>query len=363
RGGRPNRRGGGRPRRRGRRFRAPLIALLVIGLLLSGGGVVGYHFLRQYVIPPDYSGSGYGTVVVQVKQNQTATDVAKTLFGLGVVASPRAFVKAAEQSSQPTALEPGFYRLHLHMKASLAFDLLLNPGSRIQLKVTIPEGLRASQIVATLGAKSRVPLADYRAALANPAALGLPSYARNQPEGYLFPATYSVQPRMAAADVLRAMVAQFNAEAARINLVSTAQSVNLTPAEAIIVASLVQAEGGRLTDFPKIARVIYNRLAAGMPLQLDSTVMYALHTYGILATNQQLQVNSPYNTYQHTGLPPGPIDSPGDAAIHAALHPAVGNWLYFVTVNPKTGLTEFTSDPAVFDQLRAELAKNLAHGG
>ncbi len=362
-GSRHNRRGQGRARRQGRRFSAPLIALLVLALFLAGGGIVGYHFLRQYVIPPDYSGSGNGNVVVQIQQNQTATDVARTLFSLDVVASPRAFVKAAEQSSQQTALEPGFYRLHRHMKAALAFGLLLNPGARIQLKITIPEGLRANQTAAALGAKSGIPVENYRAVLAHPAALGLPSYARNQPEGYLFPATYQVQPRMTAADVLRAMVRQFDAEATRIDLVSGARSVNLTPAEAIIVASLVQAEGGRVADFSKIARVIYNRLAVNMQLQLDSTVMYALHTYGILATNQQLNVNSPYNTYQHTGLPPGPIDSPGEAAIHAALNPAVGNWLYFVTVNPKTGLTEFTSSPAKFAQLRAELQQNLGPGG
>jgi len=362
-GGRRNRRGDGRPRRRGRRFSAPLIAVLVLALFLSGGGIVGYHFLRQYLIPPDYSGSGYGSVIVQVKQSQTASDVARTLYGMGVVASTRAFVNAAEQSSRPTALEPGFYRMHRHMKAALAFDLLLNPGARIQLDVTIPEGLRASQIVTTLGAKSGISTAAYRAALADPAALGLPAYAGGKPEGYLFPATYPVEPRMTATDVLRAMVRQFDAEAARINLVGVARSVNLTPAEAIVVASLVQAEGGRVADFPKIARVIYNRLAANMPLQLDSTVMYALHSYGILATNQQLQVSSPYNTYQHTGLPPGPIDSPGDAAIHAALHPDKGTWLYFVTVNPKTGVTEFTSSYAAFVQLRAELEQNLAHGG
>ncbi len=355
------RRGDG-SRRRGR-FRAALIALVVLAVFVSGAGVVGYHFLRQYVIPPDYSGSGYGSVVVQIKQNQTATEVAQTLFGLGVVASPRAFVKAAEQSSRPTALEPGSYRLHRNMQAALAFDLLLSPAARIQSEVTIPEGLRASQIVATLGAKSGIPLEAYRAAFADPAALGLPSYARNRPEGYLFPATYPVQPRTTATGVLQAMVQQFDAEATRINLVSTANAVNLTPAEAITVASLVQAEGGRIADYPKIARVIYNRLAANMPLQLDSTVMYALHAYGILATNQQLQVNSPYNTYKHTGLPPGPIDSPGDAAINAALHPQTGNWLYFVTVNPKTGLTEFTSSPIRFAQLRAELQQYLGQGG
>jgi UPF0755 protein len=124
----------------------------------------------------------------------------------------------------------------------------------------------------------------------------------------------------------------------------------------------VQAEGGRLQDFPKIARVIYNRLLVGMPLQLDSTVMFAMNKYGIRATDAQLHFNSPYNTYLHTGLPPGPIDSPGDAAIKAALHPAAGDWRYFVTVDPKTGLTKFTNSKSQFDQFVAELDHNLAAG-
>ena len=92
------------------------------------------------------------------------------------------------------------------------------------------------------------------------------------------------------------------------------------------MASLVQAEGGRTEDYPKIARVIYNRLAQGMPLQLDSTVLYGLNAYGIIASNAQLNSTSPYNTYKYKGLTPGPIDSPGNAAIDAVLHPAAGNW-------------------------------------
>ena len=164
------------------------------------------------------------------------------------------------------------------------------------------------------------------------------------------------------------MVQRFGQEAASVNLPAAARHAqldsNLTQAEhdAIVVASLVQAEGGRVQDFPKIARVIYNRLNANMQLELDSTVMYALNTYGIMASSQQLNVKTPYNSYRHYGLPPGPIDSPGDAAIQAALHPAHGTWLYFVTVNPKTGLTEFTSDPNVFAQLKAQLQKNLGQG-
>ena len=128
------------------------------------------------------------------------------------------------------------------------------------------------------------------------------------------------------------------------------------------MASLVQAEGGRLSDYPKIARVIYNRLANGMPLQLDSTVLYGLNKFGILASDMDLTSPSPYNTYKHKGLPPGPIDSPGNAAIQAVLHPASGNWLYFVTVNPKTGETLFTSSETQFEQFRQELQKNLGQG-
>jgi UPF0755 protein len=354
-------RNGGQKRRRAR-WMAPLIALLVIVLPLSVAGFYGYGFVSSRYFPADYPGSGTGAVTVQIRSGDTATVVGQRLLGVGVVASVRAFVLAAEHSTSQTALEPGFYRMHKQMKASLAFSLLLTPVARVQIKITIPEGRRLSQILATLGALSGMQPSDYQQALKNPASLGLPSYARGNPEGYLFPATYEIQPDMTASDVLHGMVSRFNQEAASVGLVQAAGGVQLTPAQVIVVASLVQAEGGAVADYPKIARVIYNRLAQGMQLQLDSTVMYALHTYGILASNQQLQVSSPYNTYMHAGLPPGPIDSPGDAAIQAALHPASGNWVYFVTVNPKTGQTEFTADPNQFQQFQAQLRANLGQG-
>ncbi len=132
----------------------------------------------------------------------------------------------------------------------------------------------------------------------------------------------------------------------------------------IIAASLIQAEGGKISDFPKIAEVIYNRLNRGMKLQLDSTVFYAMGKFGIQATSQDLKTKSPYNTYLNTGLPPTPIDSPGAAAINAALHPAHGNFLYFVTVDPKKKITRFTASVTQFEQFQAELAKNIkAEGG
>jgi UPF0755 protein len=171
-----------------------------------------------------------------------------------------------------------------------------------------------------------------------------------------------VLPHESALGMLTGMVQRFDQEAAAVNLPAAARQVHLTEGQAVIMASLVQAEGGTISDYPKIARVIYNRLAQGMPLQLDSTVLYGLNTYGILASNQQLTSASPYNTYRHQGLTPGPIDSPGNAAIQAVLHPAPGPWLYFVTVNPKTGETRFTSSQTQFEQFRAELQKNLGQG-
>jgi UPF0755 protein len=224
--------------------------------------------------------------------------------------------------------------------------------------------MRLSEIIAALG-KDAGDLKGYQQAIKNVSALGLPSYAKGNPEGYLFPATYTVQPGTQPVQVLRAMVLRFNQEAASVNLPKVAKHDQISEGDAIIIASLIQAEGKRPQDLPKIARVIYNRLNLHMRLQVDATVLYARNSRAAVLTNTQIQdTKSPYNTYLHVGLPPGPIDSPGDAAIRAALHPAPpsDNWLYYVTVNPKTGLTKFTNSFTVFQQYEQELANyNATH--
>jgi len=350
------------PRRRRFRWLAPLAALLVILIPVAIGGAYAYRLYMNRYHPADYSGPGTGHVVVQVPSGASASSLGPELTKLGVVASARAFVLAAEHSSNPNGLLPGFYGMHLHMQASLAYALLLNPKNLVQVTVTIPEGWRLSQIVAYLGAKSGIPTSAYQAVLKNPAQLHLPAYSGGKPEGYLFPATYEVVPHETALGVLTAMVQRYEQEAVALNLPTAARQVHLTESQVIIMASLVQAEGGKVSDYPKIARVIYNRLAHGIPLQLDSTVLYGLNTYGIIANDQQLASSSPYNTYKHNGLTPGPIDSPGAAAIQAVLDPASGDWIYFVTVNPKTGETLFTASEAQFEQYRAELEHNLGQG-
>jgi UPF0755 protein len=354
---------GGGKRKSGMRRLAPWLALSVVVALVIGAGAGYFYVYRTYLHPPDFAGAGTAPHVVRIFPGDTASVVGQRLQQEGVVASSRAFSNAAKASGQGTALEPGYYRVRLHMNAALAFALLLKPSSRMQTRVTIPEGWRLSQIIAALG-RDTGNLQGYQQAVNNPAALGLPSFAKGHAEGYLFPATYAIQPNTPPLKVLQDMVTRFDQEAASIHLPAAAAHAELTQSDVIIVASLIQAEGRRPSDFPKIARVIYNRLNSNpqIPLQLDSTVMFALHKYGIIASSQQIKVKSSYNTYLHAGLPPGPIDSPGAAAIDAALHPAHGPWMYFVTVDPKTGETKFTSSFSQFQQFRAELESNIRKG-
>jgi peptidoglycan lytic transglycosylase G len=353
---------GGKGRGRKGRSAAPLILVILLLLLLGIGGGGYFYYYTTYAHPADYSGAGTGTVTVQIKAGDTAAVVGQRLVELGVVASVRAFTNAAKASGNGSGLEPGYYHLHKHMSAALAFKLLMNPKSRVQIKVTIPEGLRLSQIIAKLG-KATGNLSGYQQAIKNVSALGLPSFAHNNPEGYLFPATYTIEPGTPPIKVLKEMVTRFGQAAAAVHLPSVAARDHITRGQAIVVASLVQAEGRRLSDYPKIARVIWNRLNANMKLELDSTVLYAANKYGIVATNAELKLKSPYNTYLHYGLPPAPIDCPGEAAMKAAMHAPHANWLYFVTVNPGTGLTKFTDSPTVFARLKAQLEKWLQQHG
>jgi len=349
------RRGGGPPagpsgRKRRRRGRvAILVSLLVFVLLAGAGGAVIYHYYRTYINPPDFSGPGTGTVLVQIKPGQSASAVGERLAALGVVASARSFSNAAKANPKGNTLEPGTYRVHKHMQASLALALLLNPSTRVQVKVTIPEGFRLSEIIARLG-QATGNLKGYQQAIAHPADLGLPAFAHGKPEGYLFPATYDIQPGTSPTAVLKSMVQQFNQQAASIGLPAAAQKARESEAAVITVASIVEAEGKIPSEYPEIAEVVYNRLNAVPPikLQLDTTVLYAMslkHSHAAFSTT----FPSPYNTYQHAGLPPGPIDSPGRTAIEAALHPAHGNLLYFLTINSSTGKTLFFSTASAFD--------------
>ena len=339
-----------KPRKKATRWFPRILVLAVVAVIVIGGGIGGlkiYHKYEDRYHPADYAGQGTGDVTVQVPSGATAFSLAPELLSLGVIASERAFTNAAENAPATTAagstgLEAGYFQLHHHMQASLAYSALLNPKSVVQTTVSIPEGKRVSQILTILAAHTKIPLAQFEAAAKQTAQLGLPPYAGTtsklpstvpygQLEGYLFPATYAVTPHETALQVLQAMVQRYNIEATQINIEQAAKSVGLTPAKLIIEASMVQAEAGVNADMPKMASVIINRDAKGMAEGFSSVDFYGLGKYGINLTNSaQAQASGPYDNTQKPGLPPTPVDSPGDLAIQAVLHPAKTDYLYFV---------------------------------
>ena len=331
---------------RNRRGVGCLVALLVLALVVAAlyvGVSKGINYVGDRLDgPEDYVGNGHGSVQVTVKPGQTATDIAATLVDKGVVKSEGAFINAAAADPAGDTIQPGVYSLREEMSAESALALLLGNESRVEVQVAVPEGLTTDEIVATIAQQTDIPAAELEAVLKRPESLGLPSYADGQPDGYLFPASYTLGPGTTAREVLTMMVDRFEQAAQDVDLEATARRLSLSPHDVVTVASLVEAEASRPQDFGKVAQVIYNRVDAGIALQLDSTVHYVAGSEGeVYTTEQQREIDSPYNTYLHPGLPPGAIGAPGEAALEAALNPTRGQWLYFVTVNPDTGKTLF----------------------
>jgi UPF0755 protein len=350
------------PRRRRRRRHGAgcLAVLLSMAVLLALGGFVvvqGRAWLEDVLAPPpDYKGEGRGSVLVEVQSGDTSTEIADTLHKSGVVASEEAFIDVAREEPRSTLIQVGFYEMARRMSAEAAMQRMLDPDSIVTNAVTVPEGYTVEQTLEQAAADSDLSLGSLRRAAADPQRLGVPGYAGGDLEGFLFPATYELPPDASARQLLRMMVARFEESARRLDLERGARSLGMSPLEVVTVASIVQREARHAADFPKVARVVYNRLERGMPLQMDSTVHYAVGKTGEVATtDEDRSSSSPYNTYRFRGLPPGPIAAPGDAALQAALNPAEGDWIYFVTVNNATGETRFAVTGAQHQQNVARL--------
>ncbi|CAB5024582.1 MAG: endolytic transglycosylase MltG [Actinobacteria bacterium] len=339
--------------------RVVAVLLVVIVAVLA---VALYRWVSTSLEVDDYPGSGTGEVVITVSRGDSLTQIARTLAAADVVKSTDAFVAAASADDRASSLGPGKYTLRAKMSGREALALMLDPISRSQSRIVLPEGLRIGETVDTIAASTDITKKSLVDSLESPESLGLPDWADSNAEGFLFPATYEVAGDEDAQAVLTALVKRFNQASSDIGLEERADERGITPYEALIVASLVQAEGVP-NDFSKVARVIYNRLDAGMPLQFDSTVSYALGIDEISLDADQLATDSPYNTYENKGLPPTPINSPGEAAIEAALSPARGQWLYFVAVNPDTKETKFTKSYDKFLEYKREFQQYLADKG
>lgn len=291
----------------------------------------------------DYSGEGEGAVTVTIPGGATVTDIGTELTDQGVVASTQAFVNAAAADPSATSLQPGTYELREQMSAASALALLKDPASRIVNKFTIPEGTRLTRVLTIASEATGIPISDFETALEDPTALGLVPWANGNAEGFLYPATYEYNDDSTAQGLLQQMVAAFNSVSAEIDLEGRAAANGLDPYEVVIKASLVEAEGIP-EDFPKVSRVIYNRLEQGMPLQFDSTSNYASDSSNIQLSEAQLAEDTPFNTYLNNGLIPTPINQPGRAALEAALDPEPGPWIYFVATDPDAKITKFTDN-------------------
>lgn len=303
---------------------------------------------------PDFpcNSASQESVLIDVTSGESGSSIAQKLFSNTVIKSSSAFFRVAVSDKRASTISPGLHRLNTQLCAAEALEQLLD-RTRIENMISIPEGAWNSEIFQSLKRIGHTQV-DIQAAIRS---IALPNGFTSL-EGLLFPAQYSFDSATPLSKIFSSMIARSQKEIAAAEFFSS--DGKFTPQELLIVASLVQAEGDT-QDYAKISQVVRNRLRIGMPLQLDSTVHYIKGTRGsVFLSTKSTLINSPYNTYRRTGLPPTPINNPGAKALYAASHPEIGTWLYFITVAP--GDTRFTESYEEFGQWKLLYKKNLRAG-
>lgn len=330
-----------KPRGRKRRLLIGLLAVGVFFAMIAVAVVIFIEPVRALFATPesdDYVGTGTGEVMFTIHDGDTGDDITTNLVEADVIKTYSPFYSLLLAQSPEPVFQPGAYLMAGQMSAKAALAKLQDPATRQENTFFIAEGDVMANVLPDIANGTGVALADLQAAAADYGSYGLPAGATSL-EGFLFPATYDIQPGTSAHDILQTLVDR------------TFQSLDAAgvPVDdryrVIVFASLVQREAGLRDDYPKVARVFQNRLDQGMLLQSDATVAYGSgQTHRVTTTDaERADANNAYNTYVHPGLPVGPISNPGDIAIDAVMHPADGSWLYFVTVNLDSGETVFST--------------------
>jgi UPF0755 protein len=291
-------------------------------------------------------------VIIEIPNGATGSQIASILFESGVVKSSQAYFRIAVGDARSQKVAPGSHRMTLKISARQALDQLLDPD-RIPNLIRVAEGAWKSEVekaFITYGfTKQEVSKAF--------SSLKLPQ-GFSKSEGLIFPAQYSFPQGTSAQAAAQGMIDRFSDDPYGRKLLQG--NKDFSAQQLLTIASIVQAESTN-EDFSKVARVIYNRLKIGMPLQMDSTVHFIMQARGdIFLSRKSTTLNSPYNTYKKFGLPPGPISSPSSDAIKATLEPIQGDWLYFITVAP--GDTRFTASFDEFSSWKVEYTKNRKAG-
>jgi UPF0755 protein len=310
------------------------LALVAAFLVLAGAGFV--WFQRQ-VNPPGQPGK---TVFVTIPEGSASGTIGAILDDKGIITSARIFKLYLKL--HPADMQAGNYQLRQRSSMDTVVAALKAGPKHTFHRLTIPEGYTLKQIAAKVGQLPGKSADVFLAAATSDRVRSQfePATVHNL-EGLLFPDTYFIEDKDTELDILTRMVKTFDQVATTEGL--SAGVLGHDAYQTLTIASLVESEGKVAADRPKIARVIDNRLNIGMLLQVDATVIYAR---GGRRPNgrvlySDLEVDSPYNTYKFKGLPPTPISSPGRAAIHAALHPVDGPWLYYVKFQ-KDGTHKFS---------------------
>jgi UPF0755 protein len=363
----------------GKSLVAGLVALVLLGGL-AGGVWWGFDKIQGFFSAPDYSTGGTGEVIIQVRRGETAADIANTLVKVDVVKSAAAFIDAASSNSRSKNIQPGFYRMRKQMRAADAVTLLLDLKNKVSTKVTIREGASVKQTYQVLSKATKIPVKEFEAAGKDPVALGVPSFwfkrtdgrkvTTRSIEGFLFPQTYEFDPNTTAPQILKDMVQQFLTVTQQLDFVNQVQAKRggISPYEALITASLAQAEAGNPADLGKVARVAYNRVySQTFPcncLQFDVTINYYWELTGKrtkaskdFTAGDLADRSNPYNTHVYPKLPPTPIDNPGEQALAGAMNPPPGKWLYFVAID-KQGHSAFANTLAEHERNQQKAREN-----
>ena len=326
-----------------------------LGVFLAFAVIATIHFIRPGIsTAPDFTcgSQPQGSTVIDIRSGETGSEIAQDLVSQGVTASYEAFFRVAVGDDRSGRIAPGLHSIDKGICAKDALEQLLD-SARIGNLLSITEGAWNSEIKKEMAAIGFTN-AEISAAFSS---FQIPAGFKTL-EGLLFPAQYSFDTSTSVSEILDVMVARGQSEMRAAGFTLSKES--FTPAQLLIIASLVQAEGDT-EDFAKISQVVRNRLIKGMPLQFDSTVHYIKGSRGsVFLSTQSTLLKSPYNSYRNYGLPPGPINNPGAKAMYAAVHPEKGVWLYFITVAP--GDTRFTDSLDEFNNWKVLYKKNLRAG-
>jgi UPF0755 protein len=359
---------------------ARILVILFALIVIAAGAAVGYMVLGDSSTP--VLGTRLGQLadpmapvdpqdtsaqVVTVPPGATASDIGAGLQQRGLIRSALVFRLAAEQAGVGSTLSAGDYELSRSMSTNDIIQVLARGQVKRGLLATIPEGWRSEQIADRLDAIGFASRADFMQAISSPAAVpGVDVFGAPPPprlEGYLFPETYEVPQKVSGPKAAELMVRMFSQRVGEV-LRSQPES-KLTPHQVLTLASIVEREARQASERPLIASVYLNRLAADLPLQADPTVQYAVatrdgpaaggyHYWKQNLTPADLQIDSPFNTYAVSGLPPGPICNPGEASIRAVLQPAKTDYMYFVATTDGSGTHLFAR---TLDEHNANVAK------